>query len=241
MLKYFIKLVLLIFAVAAGRLAYEKIIDLPEFALDGIDLRGNCDMSEDSVMTLCGLKPGESVYRQNLKFALSRLSDQPTIVDCSIKRGLNFDIDVEINTAEPALLIRGDGLYCLSVEGIVLPFESDIPILPLVSGRKFSGVKLYDRLLDADIAYALELYQTMMMVSPDLCSRLSEMNFYSDSQIRVYLSPRGTIAVLNKRDFKDAISRLAVLNDSGVLKGKKIFDLRFGAVAIESTIKKGVL
>ena len=241
MLKFFVKLVLLIFAVAAGRFAYEKVIDLPEFALERIDLKGNCDMSEDSVMTLSGLKPGESVYRQNLKYALSRLSDQPAIVECSIKRGLNFDIDVEINTAEPALLIRGDGLYCLSVEGIVLPFENDIPILPLVSGKKFSNVKLYDRLRDADIAYALELYQTMMMVSPDLCARLSEINFHSDSQIRVYLSSKGTIAVLNKRDFKDAVRRLAVLNDSGVLEGKKIFDLRFGAVAIESSIKKGIL
>ncbi len=229
------------FAVAGGRLVFEKIIDLPEFALEEIDLKGNCDMSEDSVMALSGLKPGESVYRQNLKFALSKLSDQPAIVECSIKRGLNFDIDIEINMAEPALLIRGDGLYCLSGEGIVLPFESDIPILPLISGKKFSNVKLYDRLIDADILYALELYQTMMKVSPDLCSRLSEINFHADSQIRVYLSPKGTIAVLKKRDFTDAISRLAALNDNGVLEGKKIFDLRFGAVAIESSIKKGIL
>ena len=87
MLKYFIKLVLLMFAVAGGRLAFEKIIDLPAFALEKIDLKGNCDMSEDSVMTLSGLKPGDSVYRQNLKFALSKLSDQPAIVECSVKRG----------------------------------------------------------------------------------------------------------------------------------------------------------
>ena len=241
MLKIFVKLVVLIFAVAAGRFAYEKVVDLPQFALEGIDLKGNCDLSEDSVMVLCGLKVGESVYRQNLKYALSSLSGHPAVVECTVKRGLNFDIDVEIETAEPALLIKGDGLYCLSEEGIVLPFENDIPILPLISGKKFSRIKAYQRLRDSDILYALDLYRTMMKVSPGLCSRLSEINFDSDSRIKVYLSPRGTIAVLDKRDFSAAIERLAVLNDSGILEGNNIFDLRFGNVAIESSINKGIL
>ena len=205
------------FAVAGGRFAYERVIDLPQFALQKIDLNGNCDMSEDSVMVLSGLKIGESVYRQNLKYALSSLSAHPTVVECTVNRGLDFDINIEIETAEPALLIKGDGLYCLSGEGIVLPFENDIPILPLISGKKFSGIEPYQRLRDPDILYALDLYRTMMKVSATLCSRLSEINYDSDSGIRVYLSPRGTIAVLVKRDFDAAIERLAVLNDKGMV------------------------
>jgi len=241
MLKFFAKLVLLMFAVAMGRFGYEKVIDLPPFALKEIDLSGDCDISKDSVLTISGLQTGKSIYKQNLKFALSRLSHQPSVVECSIDRGYLSGIDIEINMAEPALLIKGGGLYCLSREGIVLPFDSDTPVLPIVTGRKFSGIKINDRLRDPDIIYSLRLYETMMAHSPGLCARLSEINFSYDSQIRIYLSPKGTVAVLSKRRFDEAVLRLAALQDKGLLEGQKIFDLRFGPVAVESSLTKGIL
>ncbi len=241
MLKFFLKLVLLIVAVAAGRFAYEKAIDLPQFDLKGIDLTGNCDLSEDSVTVLSGLRIGQSVYRQNLKYALSSLSSHPAVIECSVDRGFDFDINIEIEMAEPALLIKGDGLYCLSQEGVVLPFRSDIPVLPLISGKKFTHIRPNERLRDSDILRALDLYRTMMRVSPALCLRLSEINFSSGSMIKVYLSPKGTIAVLDKRNFVESVQRMTVLNDSGMLKGNEIFDLRFGTMVIESSLDKGIL
>ena len=60
--------------------------------------------------------------------------------------------------AEPALLIKGDRLYGLSREGIILPFDKQIQVLPLVTGRRFSSARCFDRLKDPDIAYAVELY-----------------------------------------------------------------------------------
>jgi len=241
MLKFFLKLVLLMFAVAIGRFAYEKVIDFKIFELRKLEVRGNCGMSVDSIMTVAGLQQGKSIYRQNLNYAVKQISKLLDVTSCSIDRGLISSIDIEIETAEPALLLRGEKLYCVSREGIVLPFDENIPVLPIISGKRFSGVKLFDRLKDPDVVYALELYQNIMAVSPNLCARLSEINFGYDSQIRVYLSPGGIIAVLNKRHFEDAVRRLATLHENGLLEGKKIFDLRFGAVAVESSLKKGIL
>lgn len=241
MLKFLVKLVLLILAVALGRYAYERAIDLPVFALEKIDLRGETPVPEDSISALCGLEPGKSIYRQNLKFALSKLSAYRGVAKCSIRRGYLSGISVRIDMAEPALLINGDSLYCLSREGIVLPYDSSIPVLPLVTGKKFSSVRCYDRLHDPDIAYALELYGLLMVASPGLCARLSEINFVSGSGLRIYLSPGGTIALLDKRDFADAVKRLAVLHEGGILEGNRIYDLRFGPVAIESSVREGTL
>jgi len=241
MLKFFLKLVVLMLAVALGRLAYDKAIDLPSFALRKIDLKGNCGLSKDSVLALSGLRAGESIYRQNLKYALSKLAANPTVVECSIERGYLSDIDILINVAEPALLIKGDSLYCISREGIVLPFDSEIPVLPLITGRKFSLVRSYDKLKDPDVVYALKIYESILAVSPELCARLSEINFSLNEQIRIYLSPKGTVAILDKRDFKEAVQRLVVLHDNGLLEGSRIFDLRFGPVAVESSLEKGTL
>lgn len=228
-------------AVAVGRFAYEKAIALPHFALDRIELKGNCDIALDSVRAISGLKEGESIYEQNLKYAASKLSQQPGVIECFVERGFLSTIYVEISMAEPALLIKGDKLYGLSREGIVLPFDKRIPVLPLVTGRRFSGARCFDRLKDPDIAYAVELYDELMASSPDLCGRLSEINFMPDDIMRLFFSPRGTEVVVDKRDFYDAVKRVTALDENGILKSDKTFDFRFGPVAVESSSDKGIL
>jgi cell division septal protein FtsQ len=241
MLKFLVKLVVLIMAMAVGRFAYEKAIALPQFALDKIELRGNSDISSDSVKAVSGLEEGKSVYEQNLKYAAYKISKQPGVIECLVERGFFSTVYVEISMAEPALLINGDELYCLSREGIVLPFDRKIPVLPLVTGRRFSSARCFDRLKDPDIAYAIGLYDALMAASPELCSRLSEINFTSEDIMNLLFSPGGTKVVVDKRDFYDAAKRVAVLNENGLLKGDRTFDFRFGPVAVESSSHKRIL
>lgn len=241
MLKFLLKLVVLIAAMAVGRFAYERAIALPQFALDKIELKGNLDISPDSIRAVSGLEEGKSIYEQNLKYAASKLSQHPGVIECSVERGFFSTIYVEINVAEPALLINGDELYALSREGIVLPFDKQIPVLPLVTGRRFSSARCFDRLREPDIAYAIALYDALMAVSPELCGRLSEINFPSGDIMNLIFSPRGTVAVVDKRDFYDAVKRIAVLDETGILKSDKTFDFRFGPIAVESLSRKGIL
>ncbi len=241
MLKFLVKLIVLIIARAVGRFAYEKAIALPLFALDKIELEGKWEIAPDSVRVVSGLEVGKSIYDQNLKYAASRFSQQPGVIECLVERGYFSTIYVEISVAEPALLINGDKLYGLSREGIVLPFDTQLPVLPLVTGRRFSSAGCFDRLKDPDIAYAIELYDALMAVSPELCGRLSEINFTSEDIMYLFFSPGGTKVVVDKRDFQDAVKRVAALNENGTLKGDKIYDFRFGAVAVESSSHKGIL
>ncbi|HBZ01166.1 MAG TPA: hypothetical protein DEO84_07585, partial [candidate division Zixibacteria bacterium] len=82
MLKFFVKLVVLLFAIAAGRVAYFKGLDLPIFALKEVTVSGNWKVSQDSILTITGLERGKSVYKQDLKFAASGLMRQPGVVQC---------------------------------------------------------------------------------------------------------------------------------------------------------------
>jgi hypothetical protein len=143
--------------------------------------------------------------------------------------------------AEPALLVNGVELCAISREGIILPMSADLPVLPLVSGRRFSNVSNFDRLKDPDVAYALGIYDALMAISPSLNARLSEINFAGGPAIRLYFSPAGTMVLLNKSDIADSIKRLAALEKSGMMADTAVLDLRFGPVMIESQSAEGVL
>lgn len=241
MLKYFVKLIVLIVAVALGRFAYEKVVDLPMFDLKEIRIGGDNNFDRDSLMAISGLEKGKSIYKQNLKFAADALYRQPGVVSCTVDRGLISNFGIDINIAKPSLLINCGKLYGLSKEGMVLPIDNQLPDLPLVSGRKFENVKCFDVLRDPDISYALKLYDALKVLSPELCLRLSEINFKGNNYMKLCLSPAGTEVIINKRFDESDLKRLCALQKSAILKGKNIYDLRFGSVVVESSMKKGTL
>jgi cell division septal protein FtsQ len=239
MLKYFVKLILLVLAVAAGRLSYDKVLGLPLFDLSEVVLIGNSGMSVDSILTIAGLERGKSIYKQDLKYAASNLMRQPGVIECSLDRGLLSSIAIEIKIAEPALLVNSGQLCALSREGLILPMSENVPVLPLVSGRRFSHVKNYVFLKEPDVAYALQVYDALMAASAGLTARLSEINFNSGDFISLYFSPAGTRVLLNKGDIEGGIKRLAALEKSGLMADTTVLDLRFGPVMIESAVNEG--
>lgn len=241
MLKIFARLILLTLAVAGGRFAYDKALDLPPFALKSIDVTGNWDVSPDSILKITSLDLGKSIYKQDLPYAASRLMHQPGVVQCSIKEGWLNKISIEIKVAEPALLVNCAKLNALSREGMILPMKPEMPILPLVSGRKFENVQCYDHLRDPDIAYAINAYDNLMKISPTLCARLSEINLGGDGALHLFFSPAGTEILVNKGDLKNSLKRLSVLADSGLVVDTTMFDLRYGPVMVESSTKEGTL
>jgi hypothetical protein len=241
MLKIFLKLVVLLLAVAGGRFAYDKALGLPPFSLRNVKVTGNWTISQDSLLQIAGLEKGKSIYKQDLKYAASRIMSQAGVTECSIQRGLISDISIDVKTAEPALLINSGELKALSREGMVLPMNVKMPILPLVSGKKFKSVASFEQFKDPDIAYALETYDLLLATSPSLCARLSEINFREDGALRLYFSPAGTEVLLERSDINNSVKRLAALEESGIVDDTTVFDLRFGPVMIESSNRGGAL
>jgi cell division septal protein FtsQ len=241
MLKFFLKLVVLIVAVGAGRFAFEKVTNLRIFALENVEIKTNGYLDPDTLVVLSGLEKGKSIFKQDIKFAADAIARQKGVVSCAVDRGVLSDIRIHVKFAEPSLLINGNKIFGLSKEGIVLPVNDLTPDLPLVTGRKFKDARCYEQIKDPDIACALELYNALNSRSPELCRLLSEINFKGKNLIMVYFSPEGTAAVLDKRYSESDIYRLLTLKESGMLTGRRIFDLRFGDVVIESSMKRGTL
>jgi cell division septal protein FtsQ len=241
MIKIFFKVALLIMAVAGGRFAYDKALDLPLFTLKQVKVSGNSGLPVDSIVAVTGLEKGKSIYKQELKYAVSRLMRQPGVIECSIERSRLSIIEVDVRMAEPALLVNGGELSALSREGMILPMTAALPILPLVSGRQFAQVRNYELVHDPDVIYALRIYDALMAVSPGLAARLSEINFGNDDFVRLYFSPLGNSILMSKGDIQNSIRRLGALEKSGMMADTTALDLRFGPVMIESITGKGML
>jgi cell division septal protein FtsQ len=241
MLKIFAKLVLLILAVAGGRLLYDKGLDVPPFTMSTVVVTGNWKTTEASVLAITGLEKGKSIYKQDLKFAANNIMKQPGVVSCTVERKSLSTVAINVEVAEPALLVNSGELNAISREGMILPLTAEMPILPLVSGHKFTAVKCYEHVSDPDIAYALEIYDALLAASPNLCSRLSEISFKDDDALRLFFSPAGTEVLITKQDIKNSIKRLAALDGSGMAQDTAIFDLRFGPVMIESSLGEATL
>ena len=131
-------------------------------------------------------------------------------------------------------MINASQILTLSREGLVLPMSSTQPILPLITGKKFSGAKCFDHLNDPDIVAALSFYEQLLTIAPGLCARLSELNCSSSKSLRIFFSPDGTEIVINKGDLKNGAQRLASLDKLNMIKDRKKFDLRYGPVIVET-------
>ncbi len=239
MLKIFLRFLLLVLAVAAGRFGYDKAADLSIFSLKTVKITGNWGISADSMLAITGLEKGKSIYKQDLNFAADRLMQQPGVIECTIKRDYISTVFIDIKVAEPTLLFNTGELLALSREGMVLPISRKMPVLPLVSGRKFAMAKCYDQVKDPDIAYAIRLFDSLMGIAPALSARLSEINFGKDNILRLYFSPKGTEVLIDRGDIANSVRRLSALADSGHLNEKNILDLRYGPVTVETPGKKG--
>ena len=241
MLKIFVKLVVLIIAVGAGRFAYEKTSNLPLFALDEVHVSSNGYFDPDTIAAIGGLEKGKSIFKQDMAFSAEMISRQNGVISCMVDRGFISDVNVDIKIAEPMLLISGSKVFGLSKEGIVLPVNESTPDLPLITGRKFRNARLYGHIEDPDIAYALEFYNELKSASPGLVTLLSEINFSGNNVIKTYFSPDGTSVLLDKNFSGRDLFRLCALEKTGNLRGRRIFDLRFGDIVVESTMNKGSL
>lgn len=240
-LRISVKLLILALAAGIGRFAYLKAVKLPMFQLEKIEINANNRVDPDSIINLSGLVKGKSTHDQDIAHAADMIARQNGVVSCAVDRGIFTNIDVDIKFAQPELLLSGDRIFGLSREGIILPVDNLDVDFPVVSGREFKYVKCYQHIQDPDIAYALKLYNILKKYSPTLCGTMSEISFKIKNSITVYFSPEGTAVVLDKCFNENDIYRLCALYEFGLLKGGRIFDLRFGDVIVESSQKKGTL
>jgi cell division protein FtsQ len=97
---------------------------------------------EEKVLHITGLQRGMNILSVNLSLARKRLLSQPWIAEASVGIGFPPEFRIRIREHEPMAVFELDRKYLANAEGRIFkewePF--DTPILPMVSGLRFSDV-----------------------------------------------------------------------------------------------------
>jgi len=184
----------------------------PRFAVQKVTFKGLERASEQELLKLSGLAPGQNLLSLDLGAATRAMAAHPWVKEVQARRRLPGAVEVQVREHVPAAVLSMGELYAVDAEGS--PFKKlqagDAVDLPLISGVDRDQY-LQDRALwEARIRQALELMALYQARFPGPAYRLSE----------VHLSPLGTSVVdgpdgeevhLGELDFAEKLDRLQLV------------------------------
>jgi cell division protein FtsQ len=123
--------------VLQGRVV-EALQDLAGFHLAQVKVTGIHYLAEEEVLAASGLKPGEGMFRLDLKSAQAKVAALPWVKRVMFERRLPQNILISVEERRPAALLDAGALWGVDAEGRLLSpsqrlLDEDLPLLSGVS------------------------------------------------------------------------------------------------------------
>jgi len=114
------------------------------FAAREIVVLGNHQLSEDRVLELADIQPGENIFAVNLGVARKRLLADGWVAEARVGREIPDRLVIRVREHEPMLLLDMGDKFIMSREAtIIKPYEeTDSFDLPMVTGLSYSDLPL---------------------------------------------------------------------------------------------------
>ncbi len=209
------------------------------FNLTQIDIEGNHKVSEEEILEKAKIKLGANIFRTDLGRIEGRIREDDRIKDVWVKRKLPNRVLIEVEEKKPALWINlPDGLYGLSQNQEIIPleeedFDRDLPIVgglasPSVFGKQNQSVMPYKRWPNMKAKFALDFYNTLLDEDSSFSEIISEISLCDETNLVLYLIPRGTQVNMGKGGLEKKLKRLkAILHYEEKAEHLACIDLRF--------------
>ena len=209
----------------------------PRFNLTRIDIEGNRKVSGKEILEKAKIELGTNIFRTNLRRIEDHLREDGRIKDVSVKRKLPDRVLIKVEEKKPALWINlPDGLCGLSQDQEIIPleeedFDRDLPIVTdLASPSVFENqnVRTYKRWPNRKAKFALDFYNTLLDEDSSFSEIISEINLCDETNLILYLIPRGTEVNMGKGGLEKKLKRLkAILHYEEKAENLACIDLRF--------------
>jgi cell division protein FtsQ len=172
------------------------------FQLRDVEVEGNLRLSENDVTQMVREIVPEGVWRVEIKKIRDRLKAHDLIEDAEITRVLPDKIHVTIKEREPYTLARlQDRLVCVDRNGVMFGNEQ----LPIVSGLVESAEKSEDTNRQRMMMYQ-QLLRELDGVEPPLSSRIDEVIFDEEKNIRLILKDQQVAVLVGQDDFRTRLN-----------------------------------
>lgn len=146
---------------------YGFITTSERFAVHSIEVHGNRALSEERVLAVLGVRPGDNIFRLELDGLADTLEqNEPMIAHARVSRRLPATLLVDIEERVPAALVQLDGLYLADAHGRVFRRASvahgDGDGLPVITGLTREDYRKRPEHVQREVRRALDavaLYQ----------------------------------------------------------------------------------
>lgn len=211
----------------------------PRFNLTRIQIEGNHKVSEKEILEKTQIELGTNIFRMDLARIEGCIREDDRIKEVWVKRKLPDRISIEVEEKKPALWINlPDRLYGLSEDQEIIPleeedFDRDLPVVGgLVSlsvfGKQNQSVMPYKRWPNRKAKFALDFYNTLLDEDSSFSEIISEINLCDETNLILYLIPRGTEVNMGKGGLEKKLKRLkAILHYEEKAENLACIDLRF--------------
>jgi cell division protein FtsQ len=212
-----------------GRIV-EGLQDLAGFHLAQVKVTGAHYLSEDEVTAASDLKPGDGMFRLDLKTAAEKVGRLPWVKRVMFERRLPQNILISVEERKPAALVDSGALWGVDEEGRVLPpstalLNEDLPLLSGVSVRPEDAGNTRSA---ESFKPALEFLAFLKKEDPALYSDVSEVHATQADDLRVTFLD-GTMARFGSDAGEDELRHMAsVLSDLAAKnRHASLLDFRF--------------
>jgi len=227
-------LVIVFLALGAGRYAYYSLSKSTWFNLSNVEINCPDQIDPDDILKTSGLKIGESIFHQDIESAGNTLLETPGIEAVKINRKLPGSVEINMTMDRIELFARTNRLYGLTRSLKLVDITDRKLVLPVITGLTGSGRQSYNEKMK--LCYAVDIYDTLRLLSKSLADRLSEIHFCKQDEAELFFNPGGVKVLINFRNYKKALYRLTVLDLKGILGNSGSFDMTAGKMVVKNGV-----
>ena len=211
------------------RAALGWIVGLPK--VGEVEVTGACTVDPKEVVERCGVRPGDRLYKVDIKEVAERVKGIPWVRNVKVHRNLFGKLILKIEERKPLALLVAGRLFPVDADGVVLSPLKVPPDLPLITGVPEEDIRIGKRINYLPAERALRWICGVGDVEPGLLDEISEVNA-GEGKLTAYLTD-GTEVVLGGRPMQDASYLHAVLQRLSQ-EGRKarFLDLRFSCQVV---------
>lgn len=179
--------------------------------LESIEVTQLKRVSRDEIVTLAGIRPGDSMLGLDLKTVVARLSKNPWIEQVQVRRYFPHTLSITLSERTPQAVANVGCLYYLDEKGVLFKSlaEGDRLDFPLITGFTEEELAKDPKGCQEALKTALQLIGTLKEGGVFSLDDISEIHYSKGYGFTLFTMEGGVPVKLGNGDFSDKLTRLA--------------------------------
>jgi len=168
-------------------------------------------VSRDEIVTLAGIRPGDSMLGLDLGAVVARLSKNPWLEQVQVRRYFPHTLSITLSERTPQAVANVGCLYYLDEKGVLFKSlaEGDRLDFPLITGFTAEELAKDPKGCQDALKSALQLIGTLKKGGVFSLDDISEIHYSKGYGFTLFTMEGGVPVKLGNGDFSDKLTRLA--------------------------------